>query len=72
MIEKDAIELLQKVSCCKGDGSVELVEILDRVPLAIARWFDIILDGKVHSYISYYNNHDIVIICKIYKLFNHG
>ena len=38
MNEQDAITLLQKVSGCHGDGCQQLVDILDRVPLAIARY----------------------------------
>ena len=37
MTEQDAIALLEKVSDCRGDGCVEVVNSLDRVPLSIAR-----------------------------------
>ena len=40
MAQNDAVSLLQKVSGCHGDGSVELVNLLERVPLAVARYGD--------------------------------
>lgn len=38
MSEADAVSLLEKVSGTKGEGAAELVNILDFVPLSVARW----------------------------------
>lgn len=37
MSENDAVSLLHKISGCHGDSSKEIVSLVDRAPLSVAR-----------------------------------
>ena len=49
MSETDAVLLLEKVSGAKGEGAAELVNILDRVPLSVARWVAMSAQPRPHE-----------------------